>query len=70
MMKQLRGRQSHSKPPDLNEELSNREAEVVLESHGALRGRALAISNCWLKLEVDERQIYINKTLHSLRKKA
>jgi len=60
-MRHLRGRQSHSKPLDLDEELFNREVEVVLENHGALRGRVLASSDYWLKLEVNKRQIYINK---------
>jgi NADPH-dependent curcumin reductase CurA len=60
-MRQVRSRQSYSKPLDLDEELFNREVEVVVENHGTLRGRVLASSNYWLKLEVNKKQIYINK---------
>jgi hypothetical protein len=60
-MRQLRSRQSHSKPLDLDEDLFNREVEVVLENRSTLRGKVLASSSYWLKLEVNKGQIYINK---------
>lgn len=60
-MRQLRSRQSHSKPLDLDEDLFNREVEVVLENRSTLRGKVLASSSYWLKLEVNKGQIYVNK---------
>jgi len=46
---------------DLDSELLNKEVEVVLKSGGVLRGRVVSTSSYWLKLELGNKYIYINK---------
>lgn len=53
--------QRKSRPEDLDWELLNKEVEVVLKSGGVLRGRVVATSSYWVKMEFSNITLYINK---------
>jgi hypothetical protein len=54
-------RVKEKKLEDLDVELIGRDAEVALQSLGVLRGRVVATSRYWIKLEFNNKAIYINK---------
>jgi sRNA-binding regulator protein Hfq len=49
------------KPEDLDEELLGKEVEVVLHNGGTLRGRLIASSSYWIKLEFGNKHVHVNK---------
>jgi sRNA-binding regulator protein Hfq len=53
--------QREGKPEDLDRELLNKEIEVVLQNGGVLRGRVVATSSYWIKLEFSNKHVYVNK---------
>lgn len=46
---------------DLDAEIIGRDVEVALQSLGVVRGRVVAASRYWIKLEFNNKAIYINK---------
>jgi len=54
-------RKRNSKNEDLDEELLGREVEAVLQNGGVLRGRVVATSSYWIKLEFGNKHVYVNK---------
>jgi sRNA-binding regulator protein Hfq len=54
-------RKRNSKNEDLDEELLSREVEAVLQNGGVLRGRVVATSSYWIKLEFSNKHVYVNK---------
>ncbi len=49
------------KPEDLDTELISREAEVILQNGGTFRGKITASSKYWIKMEINEKTVYLNK---------
>jgi len=54
-------RKRNSKNEDLDEELLGKEVEVALQNGGILKGRLVASSNYWVKIELSGKHVYVNK---------